>query len=210
MTLINNFMYSQTIERMSYLNDSDPAPEKRVSGISRPLRESLGMTYDLPVGRGKRLDPQSRLVRAVAGGWALNGMLSLQSGPPLSWGNDVIYYGGPLHLNPHQPNGPAFDTTQFNTISAQQLSDHIRTFDTYFNNLRRDPTKNLDFSALKRFSLAERKYLQLRFEGFNVTNRVTFAAPAQLNPDEFGVRPDQQPGEHPAEDSDRSPPGLVE
>jgi len=182
MTLINNFTYSKTIERLTYLNETDPAPEKRVSGDSRPLRETLAMTYDLPVGQGKRLDPHSRLARILLAGWAINGSLSLQSGPPLSWGNDVIYYGGPLNLNPHQPNGPAFDTTQFNTISSQQLSDHIRTFDTYFNNLRRDPTKNLDMSMLKRFSLGERRYAQLRFETFNTTNRVTFSAPAQLNP----------------------------
>jgi hypothetical protein len=182
MTLINNFTYSKMIERLSYLNDTDLAPEKRVSGDSRPLRETFAMTYDLPVGRGKRLDPQSRFARALASGWALNGSVSLQSGPPLSWGNDVIYYGGPLNLNPHQPNGPAFDTAQFNTVSSQQLSDHIRTFDTYFNNLRRDPTKNLDMSMLKRFSIGERRYLQLRFESFNTTNRVTFSAPAQLNP----------------------------
>ena len=182
MTLINNFTYSKTIERLTYLNETDPAPEKRVSGDSRPLRETLAMTYDLPVGQGKRLDPQSRLARILLAGWAINGSLSLQSGPPLSWGNDVIYYGGPLNLNPHQPNGPAFDTTQFNTISSQQLSDHIRTFDTYFNNLRRDPTKNLDMSMLKRLSLGERRYAQLRFETFNTTNRVTFSAPAQLNP----------------------------
>ena len=30
---------------------------------------------------------------------------------------------------------------------------------------------------LKNFSLGERKYLQLRFEAFNVTNRVTFDIP---------------------------------
>ena len=182
MTLINNFMYSSIVERMTYLNDTDEAPEKRVSGNSRPLRYSLGMTYELPIGRGKLLDPQSRVLKIVAAGWAMNGMLTFQSGPPLSWGTDSIYYGGPLKLSAHQPNGPAFDTTQFNTVSAQQLSSHIRTFDTYFNNLRRDPTKNLDISLSKRFALGERKYLQMRFESFNTTNRVTFAAPAQLNP----------------------------
>jgi hypothetical protein len=182
MTLINNFMYSCMIERISYLNDTDLAPEKRVSGDSRPLRESLGMTYELPVGRGKAFNPSSAIVRTIAGGWSMNGMMTFQSGPPLSWGNDDIYYGGPLHLQPHNPDTPAFDITQFNTNSSQQLASHIRTFDTYFNNLRRDPTKNLDVSALKKFSLGERRYLQLRFEFFNVTNRVTFSAPAQLNP----------------------------
>ncbi len=66
-------------------------------------------------------------------------------------------------------------------VANQQLSDNIRTFDTLFNNLRRDQTKNLDLSMLKRFVLAERRYLQLRFETFNTTNRVTFSAP-QLSP----------------------------
>jgi hypothetical protein len=182
LSIINNFTYSKMIERNSYLNETDLAPEKRVSADSRPLRESLAMTYELPVGHGKAFDPGNRFVKALLAGWGMNGVLSLQSGPPLSWGNDDIYYGGPLHLQSHQPNGPAFDTTQFNTASSQQLGSHIRTFDTYFNNLRRDPTKNLDVSMLKKFSLGERKYLQLRFESFNTTNRVTFSAPAQLNP----------------------------
>ena len=48
--------------------------------------------------------------------------------------------------------------------------------------VRRDLTKNLDLSMLKRFSLGERRYFQLRCESFNTINRVTFAAPAQLNP----------------------------
>jgi hypothetical protein len=44
LTLINNFIWSQTIERSVYLNDSDTMPEKRVSADSRPLREVLAMT----------------------------------------------------------------------------------------------------------------------------------------------------------------------
>ena len=80
-------------------------------------------------------------------------------------------------MNSHQPNGPAFDTTQFNTASAQQLDYNIRTFNTLFNKLRRDPSKNLDASLLKEVPFGERKYVQLRLEAYNVTNRVTFNAP---------------------------------
>ncbi len=168
------------MERISRLNDSDPSLEKRVSGDSRPLRETLAMTWDLPVGRGQRWNPQSRVLNQIIGGWSMNGALSLQSGPPLSWGA-VFYNGGPLHFNAHQPDGVTFDTTQFVTASSLQPSSNIRYFDTYFNNLRRDPTKNLDASVLKRVSLGEKRYLQFRFEFFNITNRVTFSAP-QLSP----------------------------
>ncbi|MCU1235924.1 MAG: hypothetical protein JWP63_3891 [Candidatus Solibacter sp.] len=176
LTLINNFIWSQLIEHSGYLNDSDPVPEKRVSSISRPLHEVLAASYELPIGRGRRVDIARRLPNAILGGWALNGALTLQTGPPLSWGN-IIYYGGPLNLNVHQPDGAAFDVTQFNRVSNQQLSNNIRTFNTFYNNLRRDPTKNLDLSILKKFSLGERRYLQVRFESFNTTNRVTFGAP---------------------------------
>ncbi len=181
LTLINNFTYSKLIERTAYLNDQDTAPEKRVSADSRPLRESLALTYQLPVGLHQKLKPSSRVVNALVGDWSMNAVITLQSGPPLTWGTDMIYYGGPLHWNSHQPDGLAFDTGQFNTASSQQLANHIRTFNTQFNNLRRDPTENLDLSLMKKFVLAEKSYLQLRFESFNTTNRVTFSAP-QLTP----------------------------
>ena len=111
--------------------------------------------------------------------------LIFQSGPPLSWGN-VVYLGGPLDWNPHPQNpltpGATMNTAEFYTASSLQPSDGIRTFDTYFNNLRRDPTKNADLSLLKKFQLREKMYLQLRFEGFNITNRVGFNAPVSLSP----------------------------
>jgi hypothetical protein len=176
LTLINNFIYSSEIERMSFLNDFDPTPEKRAAAISRPLREILSASYDLPIGRGRPLSINSRLGNALLGGWALNGVLTLQTGAPIAWGN-VLYYGEPLHLQNHQPDGLAFDITRFNTVSSQQLVDNVRTFPTQFGDLRADPVKNVDLSMLKSFHFAEQKYFQIRFETFNTTNRVTFAAP---------------------------------
>jgi hypothetical protein len=176
LTLINTFVWSQEIERVSYLNDSDPAPEKREATDSRPLREVLGATYELPIGRNKLVNLRSRLANALVGGWNLNAMMVLQSGPVLTWGN-VIYVGGPLNLNSGLPNGPAFDTTRFITASSQQPADNIRTFDTQFGNLRRAPSENLDTSVSKNFAFAERRYVQLRIEAFNVTNHVTFGVP---------------------------------
>jgi hypothetical protein len=82
-----------------------------------------------------------------------------------------------LQLNAHQVDGPAFDITRFNMLSAQQLAGNIRTFNSLFNNLRRNATKNVDVSAAKEVPFGERKYLQLRFEPFNTTNHVTMAAP---------------------------------
>ena len=176
LTLINNFIWNRLIDRLAYLNASDPAPEKRPSTDSRPLRNILATTYQLPIGRGRRVSLQSRVMDSLVGGWGLSGILTLQSGPLLTWGN-YIYNGGPLNLQPHQPDGLAFDTSRFNTLSAQQLSGNIQTFDNQFNNLRRDQVKQLDMTMSKSFYFAERKYVQIRFEAFNITNRVTFGVP---------------------------------
>ena len=148
--LINNFNWNSMEDRLAYLNPSDSAPEKRPSSDSRPLRNVMTATYQLPIGRGRKLNLQNRLVDSLVGGWQASGVFVLQSGPLLTWG-DYIYYGGPLNLNAHQPNGTAFNTSQFNTISAQQLANNIQTFDLQFNNLRRDPTKQLDTSLDKNF-----------------------------------------------------------
>jgi hypothetical protein len=180
LTIMNNFIWNSLIDRLAYLNDSDPLPEKRLSSDSRPLRNVLASTYELPIGRGRGLSLQNRVADILVGGWALSGILTLQSGPTLSWGN-YIYYGGPLSLDPHQPDGLVFDVTRFNTISAQQLVDNVRTFDNQFNNLRRDMVKQLDGTFSKSFKFAERRYIQVRFEAFNLTNRVTFGGP-QTNP----------------------------
>jgi hypothetical protein len=106
----------------------------------------------------------------------VTGVTVFQLGPPLAWGN-LIYDGGPLNLSPHAVDTAAFDTTRFNTAAAQQLSQNIRTFNTQFNNLRRDPSKNLDLSVMKEVPFGERRFVQLRVESFNTTNRVTMAAP---------------------------------
>ena len=174
--LLNNFTYNQLTDRLIYLNDSDKAPEKRPSNDSRPLREVLLASYQLPVGRGRAFNIQSRWKDALIGGWQISGTLTLQSGPVLGWGN-LIYYGGPLDLQPHQPNGLAFNTSLFETNTNNQLANNIRYFDTQFNNLRRDATKELETSMDKNFRFGERRYLQIRIEAYNIGNRVGFASP---------------------------------
>jgi hypothetical protein len=176
LTIISNFAWASLISRQLYLNTFDPAPQKTASADSRPFNFVNAMTYRLPIGRNQLVNVQSRWANALIGGWVLNGIYTLESGAPLSWGN-VIYYGGPLHLNTRQVNDPAFDVTQFNTVSAQQLSSNVRTFQTYFNNLRADPVNVMDASIMKEFHFSERRYFQVRLETFNTLNRSGFGAP---------------------------------
>lgn len=176
LTLLNNFTFNRMIDRLSYLNDSDSAPAKRPSSDSRPVRNVILASYQVPIGRGRKVNVQSRWADAIIGGWQMAGTLTVQSGSLLGWGN-VIYFGGPLNLQSHQPNVRAFNTSLFDTVTTQQLANNIRYFNAQFNNLRRDMTKNLDMAMDKNFRFGERRYLQIRIEGFNLPNRVGFNSP---------------------------------
>ena len=157
-----NMQYSRVLQRLDRLNDSDPAPVKRVADIDRPFRAVVSGVYQLPFARGKRL----------WGGWSVSGVFTRQSGDVLQWDND-IYLGGDLHWNPGSVNR-AFDTTRFVTASAQQLSDNLRTFPIAFSNLRGDSITNFDLALIKSFPIRERLRLQYHCEFFNAFNHPVF------------------------------------
>ncbi|MFB3826960.1 MAG: carboxypeptidase regulatory-like domain-containing protein [Bryobacteraceae bacterium] len=171
-----NYQFSKLIEQRTFLNDTDLRPEKRVAGDDRPQRLVASVNWELPFGRGRAIGSDiNRVWNRFVSGWTVNSIYTIQPGPPLSWGN-VIYYGGDLNLNPRRLAN-AFDTTRFNRVSAEQLSQNLRTFPTYFGNLRRDGVNSMDFSAVKNNAITERINLQLRCEFFNFLNHPNFSAP---------------------------------
>ena len=199
------YIWSKLMERDSWLNDTDPAPEKRISPFDHTHRFVTAIDYDLPIGRGKLVNTSSGFLNALVGGWQLNGIYTFQTGQPLLWMNGSsnnpgdyplcavatttgacpIVNGVPdaatslpiININPRQWSGPAFDTSQFITSSSQLFRFHIRTFPSTISSVRQDGTNNLDASILKSVHLTESKYVQLRMEAFNVLNHPTFGAP---------------------------------
>ena len=184
LSLIGVYMYSKLIEQDTWLNDTDPVPEKRVSPFDHPQHFVVAASYALPIGKGRAVNLTSRWTNAFFGGWIINGIYTAQTGAPLTWTNgsttsigDYVYLGGNLNVEPRQVNGVAFNTAAFDTKSADQFQFHIRTFSTTFPNVRQEGINNFDASLLKSFNFNERTYFQLRFESFNIVNHPTFAAP---------------------------------
>jgi Carboxypeptidase regulatory-like domain len=186
LTFVFNYMYSRLMEQVTWLNDSDPVPEKRVSPDDHPQRYVVAMSYELPIGKGKALNVTSGWANAIIGGWVLNNVYTFQVGAPIIWNNgsssspgDYVYFGtAPLDLNNRQVNGPAFNTSDFVTASANTFQYHIRTFSTTFSNLRADGINQYDPSLSKRFLFGEKASLQIRFEAFNALNHPVFSAPS--------------------------------
>lgn len=184
LTLVGNYIHSKLIERDTWLNDTDPQPEKRISPFDHPNRFTGAVSNEIPFGKGRRFSVGSRWVDLVAGGWGISSIYTYQVGAPVPWVNgstaspgDYVYFGDKVMLNNRATNSAAFNILAFDTKAAEQFQYHIRTFSSTFGDLRQDGINQFDVSALKQIRIRERAYFQLRCEAYNVVNHPTFAAP---------------------------------
>ena len=125
-------------------------------------------------------------VNGVLGGWQATGILTLQSGIPISLSTTDTSQSGSGYLRPNS-NGQdaAFSgapenrlTKFFNTSDFSQPAPY--TFGNVGRNLGNvygPNSKNLDFSIYKDIPVKERLHLQIRGEAFNLTNTPWFAQP---------------------------------
>jgi len=155
--------------------------------------------YELPFGRGKKF-LTSGVGRWVAGGWQLNGVLSLMTGRPFTLGTNVSANTPGSSITPdlrgemkltHAVAGTVGTATWFDTTGCvpvvtpscfvqQPLDADGRT--PHFGNLGRNVFNgpglgNLDFSIFRRIEVTERVKVELRGESTNVTNSPAFGNP---------------------------------
>jgi hypothetical protein len=175
-----NYQFSRTLAKDRYQNPFGPL-EKRPADIDRPNRFVTNFSYELPFGKGHRFLGSlsgfgGAIFDRIIGGWIVNGIYSYESGGPAGDWGDILYYGAPLDWNPSNPDH-VFNTAAFDRVTADQLSNHIRTFPTRFGNLRLPPSNNVDSSILKNTRIRERVMLQYRCEFFNTFNHPVFNGP---------------------------------
>jgi len=164
----------------------------------------LSAVYDLP---GKRL--RNRVLRPVAGGWQMTGILTLQSGRPFTVfsGRDESNTGGgsdrPNTIGDWRIDSPTADrwfnpctlladgktrrNCGPNDTPAWQLNA-INTFGNAGRNiLRSDGLRNFDLGLYRSFRVTERQTLQFRSEIFNLANHPNLFIPnAQASSSAFG------------------------
>ncbi len=167
----------------------DLKAEHSISSNDTPHRLTAAIIFDLPFGRdrwiGRGMNP---VLDAFVGGWALNNVLTLQSGQPLTVYNSagLLVDGNqrPNVLCPQISTGLSYrDAAKsggsvINQDCFGDPGDNIAgNSPRYFSNLRGDGIHNLDTSLSKEFKIRENKLLQVRAEMFNAFNHQRFAFP---------------------------------
>ena len=172
------------------------------SCASYDIPQSLvgGYTYDLPIGKGKLLGFNNSLANKLLGGWTTSGIITVQSGKPISVTTELSLPGiGPILPNvvAGQPlYGPDHSRGSFNPyvdtyINASAFASPAPfTFGNaprYFNSLRAFGLRDWDVALQKRFPITERLSFSLKGEFFNALNSVNFGAPnADIQSAAFG------------------------
>jgi Carboxypeptidase regulatory-like domain len=200
-TVLGSYVFSKAIDQESTdgnsglgSQSSNPfnwSTDKGLANFNVRHRFLTSFIWQLPIFRGS-----TGFTHALLGGWAVNGILTLQTGIPFSVtagqdrslsgvGLDRANVSGPAPTYNDRSNGSKiaqyFDTAAF-TLPA------LGTFGTSGRNVLTGPgLQNLDSGLFKDFRVTESKRFQIRWEVFNTLNRPPFQNPtASLSSSNFG------------------------
>jgi hypothetical protein len=196
-----SYWFSKTLDYVSSLNLSGSAP-RLVSGendlaqnpfdLSAEHGPSLFDARHRLVASGSWRLPEPRALRAVFGGWQLNGIATVSSGTPFT-----VYDSANVSLQGSHPEISGFFSSRPDVIGdpnrGPRLADQwvsaaaFRRLDPLaeagrFGNAGRNIVRgpgisNVDVSLLKNLRLSEAAELQLRAECFNLANYANLGLP---------------------------------
>ena len=197
LTILVNYTYSKSIDEGSNDGSAPSNPynirnDRAVSDYNLPHKFVGSFVWQLPGGA-----IQNALARSVAGGWELNGIFTFQSGLPFSVTSGVD--NSQSGINADRANLVGDPNLGAGRSTAQMLHEYfntaaftvnpVGTFGNAGRNILIGPKiENIDFGAVKSFSIRERYKVQIRAEAFNVFNHPNFNNPnANVSASTFGT-----------------------
>ena len=161
-------------------NPYNATADRSLSIFQMSQRSVSSFVYQLPAGKGRHFLNDNKAADYVLGGWQVGGIVTLESGFPvnLSSGSDPANIGESGYERPSytglavkpgkQTNADWINKNAFITPAAY-------TYGNVGRNVILGPWEgNLDMNIEKRFTIHEKDYFELRFEGFNSTNHPNF------------------------------------
>jgi hypothetical protein len=192
LTILSGYTYSKSIDNGSGVrtlgsdalfpqNSYDLRGERGRSIFDQRQRWVTSAVYDLPFGKGRKYLNQG-LASKTIGGWQINSIFTVAKGFPLNVvpGSDRSQTSTGYDRTNATGISPNLDNpspNQWFNIAAFSLQP-LNTYGTAGRNSATGPgIFNWDFSLLKSFYFAEKRYLQFRFETFNLLNHPNFGDP---------------------------------
>lgn len=192
-SVIGHYTYAKSIDLggATFVAGDSVYRDPRNIEIDRSLssfdvRHNMVLSYiwDIPIGRGRRIDLENAWLNAIVGGWQFNGLSTARSGTPFT---PVLSFNPAQsgHARPNRigdgnlPRGERtverwFDTSAFAAATPFNFGNAGR------NILIGPGFFNTDFGLFKRFlfdRLGRRNEIQLRLEAFNVFNQPHYQTP---------------------------------
>ena len=175
------------------LNAYDPDADYGPLPFDVPKRFVTSFIYELPIGPRRAFNPGG-VLGAIAGNWAVNGILTLSDGRPFSIGANDTANTGPGRTSRANcvgdPVPDGFDQTidQWFDTSAFAVPAPLTYGNCGYNSVRGPGFKNMNLSLFRTFPWSANQRLEFRLEAFNVFNWVNYGFPASnvSNPTTFG------------------------
>ncbi len=198
LTFLMSYTYAKAIDTASAIrnqggdtlfpqNSYCRSCERGRSSFDTNQRFVTSFQWELPFGKGKRFSIENGALNAIAGGWEVGSIITLQSGFPMTvtQSGDPSNTGGQFDrpnavagTSPELPRGQQ-DPQRFFRTEA-----YSRTPDGTFGNVGRNTLNSpgiigWDSSLMKNFTMpySENHRLQFRFEGFNMGNHPNWGNP---------------------------------
>jgi len=169
--------------RINIQNPQNLRADYGLSNFDIRQRATLSTVYQLPFGHGRQfLSNANRAVDAVAGGWQISSILTLQGGMPFSISMATATDNTGTFQRPNRvcdgnlPGGQQSIKEWYNL--ACFVAPPIYTFGNTGRNVLIGPKlETWDLGADKDFRITERVGLQFRAEFFNALNHPNFGLP---------------------------------
>jgi hypothetical protein len=166
-----------------------------VSDFDRRHNLEAAVVADLPFGAGKAFLNRGGPLSAIVGGWRINAIVSSFTGLPFTPIASATSLNAPFNtqvanqvksqvqtLHGIGKFSPYFDTSAFAPVTTATFGNAGR------NSLRGPGHSELDLGISRLFSIADKVHLEIRGEGFNVTNTPFFALPGNnVSNSSFGL-----------------------
>ncbi len=156
--------------------------ERSVSPQDVKYQFNAQVSYDLPVGKGQRVNLNG-VPNAILGGWTINGIVYLSTGIPIaspSVGAGISYFNQRADLTCNPAHGAPHTVAQWfnpDCFAAPASSFVPGTAPAYLDQVRTRGARDLDLSLYKTFSFGENRDLRFEVSSYNLTNTPQFGMP---------------------------------